>query len=201
MAKPHNRSRPPPCVNEVLHLSPLLSLRGRKKKEDLETTSQMERQDQALLIIVLLYYCTRSHYGGGGGSICLPIRRLLLLNYIVTPDLPLLCDYCQLFLVIKCGCFNDLGESVVQWQDGPLSRELCELVSLQNFEGKQCHQPSHHTQVEYRSEIIEHRPLVTWQSLCQSEAFPPLSLGQPQPIRDFPAIEPGTLQCHNTKVI
>ena len=28
MAKPHNRSRPPLCVNEVLHLSPLNSLRG-----------------------------------------------------------------------------------------------------------------------------------------------------------------------------
>ena len=94
-------------------MSPLHSLRGRKKKEDLETTSRTQRQDQALF----MYYCTRSH-NGGGGSICLPIRRLLLLNYIVTPDLSLLCDYCKLFFVIKRGLFNDLGESVVQWQDG-----------------------------------------------------------------------------------
>ena len=48
-------------------------------------------------------------------------------------------------------------------------------------------------------EIIEHHPLVMRQSLSQSEAFPPLSLGWPQPIRDFPAIEPSTLQHHNTK--
>ena len=34
MAKPHNRSCPPPCVNEVLHMSPLHILRGRKKKEE-----------------------------------------------------------------------------------------------------------------------------------------------------------------------
>ena len=34
MAKPRNRSRPPLCVNEVLHMSPLHSLRGRKKKEE-----------------------------------------------------------------------------------------------------------------------------------------------------------------------
>ena len=32
--KPCNRSRPPPCVNEVFHMSPLHSLRGRKKKEE-----------------------------------------------------------------------------------------------------------------------------------------------------------------------
>ena len=68
-----------------------------------------------------------------------------------------------------------------------------------NFEGKQCHRPSHRTQVDYWSEITEHCPLVMRQSLGQSEAFPPLSMGWPQPIRDFPAIEPGMLQCHNTK--
>ena len=78
-------------------MSPLHSLRGRKKKEDLETTSRTQRQDQALLIIILLYYCTHSR-NGGGGSICSPIRRPLLLNYIVTPDLSLVCDYCKLFL-------------------------------------------------------------------------------------------------------
>ena len=77
-----------------------------------------------------------------------------------------------------------------------LSRELRELVSL-NFEGKQCHQPSHRTPVTYQSEVIEHRPLVAWQSLSQSEAFLPFRAEQPQPIRDFPAIEPGTLQHRN----
>ena len=30
-AKPPSRSRPPPCVNEVLYLSPPHSLRGRRK--------------------------------------------------------------------------------------------------------------------------------------------------------------------------
>ena len=53
--------------------------------------------------------------------------------------------------------------------------------------------------VNYQSEVIKHRPLVTWQGLGQSEAFPPFRVGRPQPIRDFPAIEPGTLQRHNTK--
>ena len=43
-------------------MSPLHSLRGRKKKEDLEITSQMQRQDQALF----MYYCSRSHNGGEG---------------------------------------------------------------------------------------------------------------------------------------
>ena len=47
-------------------MSPLNSLRGRKKKEDLETMGQMPRQDQALLIIILLYYWTHSHNGGWG---------------------------------------------------------------------------------------------------------------------------------------
>ena len=68
-----------------------------------------------------------------------------------------------------------------------------------NFEGKQCHRPSHHTRVDYRSKVIEHCPLVARQGLGQSEAFPPFSTGWPQPIRDFPTIEPGTLQRHNTK--
>ena len=80
-----------------------------------------------------------------------------------------------------------------------LPRELCELVSLQTSREKQCHRPSHHTRVDYWREVIEHRPLVMWQSLGQSEAFPPFRAGQPQPIRDFSTIEPGTLQCHNTK--
>ena len=44
-------------------MSPLNSLRGRKKKEDLETMGRTPRQDQALLII-LLYYCTHSCNGG-----------------------------------------------------------------------------------------------------------------------------------------
>ena len=65
MVKPRNRSHPPLCINEVLHMSPLNSLRGRKKKEDLGTTGRMPRQDQASLIIMSLYYCTRSHNGGG----------------------------------------------------------------------------------------------------------------------------------------
>ena len=34
MVKPHNRSRSPLCINEVLHMSPLNSLRGRKKEEE-----------------------------------------------------------------------------------------------------------------------------------------------------------------------
>ena len=79
--------------------------------------------------------------------------------------------------------------------------ELRELVSLRNLKGKkQCHRPSHRTQVDYWSEVIKHHPLVTWQSLSQSEAFPPFRAGWPQPIRDFPTIEPGTLQHHNTKM-
>ena len=61
-AKPRNRSCPPLCVNEVLHMSPLHSLRGRKKKEDLEIMSRMQRQDQALF----MYYCSRSRNGGEG---------------------------------------------------------------------------------------------------------------------------------------
>ena len=98
-AKPCNRSHPPLCINEVLHMSPLNSLNGRRrKKEDLGTTGQMPRQDQASLVIMSLYYCTCSCNGGGVGSICSSIRQLLLLNYIVTPDLSSLCDYCRLFL-------------------------------------------------------------------------------------------------------
>ena len=87
----------------------------------------------------------------------------------------------------------------MQRPDGLPFRELRELVSLRTLREKQCHRPSHHTQVDYQSDIIEHCPLVTWQSLGQSEAFPPFGVGQPQPIRDFPTIEPSTLQHHNTK--
>ena len=47
---------------------------------------------------------------------------------------------------------------------------------------------------------MEHHPLVTWQSLGQSEAFPPFRVGWLQPIRDFPTTEPGMLQHHNTKM-
>ena len=56
-----------------------------------------------------------------GGSICLPLRRQLLLDYIVTPDLFLLYGHCNCLLVIKRGRFNSLGESVMQQQDGLLS--------------------------------------------------------------------------------
>ena len=87
----------------------------------------------------------------------------------------------------------------MQQQDGLPFHELRELASLQTSREKQCHRLSHRTQVNYWSEVIEHRPLVTWQSLSQSEAFPPFGAGQLQPIRDFPAIEPSTLQRHNTK--
>ena len=79
-----------------------------------------------------------------------------------------------------------------------LSHELRELVSLRTLRESSA---IDRTQVEYWSQIIKHRPLVTWQSLSQSEAFLPLSPGWPQPIRDFPTIESGTLQHHNTKVI
>ena len=88
----------------------------------------------------------------------------------------------------------------MQQQDGHPFRELRELASLRTSREKQCHPPSHHTRVDYWSEVIEHCPLVTWQSLSQSEAFLPFGAGWLQPIRDFPAIEPGTLQCHNTKM-
>ena len=81
-----------------------------------------------------------------------------------------------------------------------LSCELCELVSLQTLRESSAIDRVHGTQVEYRSgswsEIIEHCPLVMWQSLSQSEAFLPLSLEWSQPIRDFPTIEPGMLQRH-----
>ena len=43
-------------------MSPLHSLRGRKKKEEPETMSRMQRQDQALF----MYYCTCSRNGGEG---------------------------------------------------------------------------------------------------------------------------------------
>ena len=49
--------------------------------------------------------------------------------------------------------------------------------------------------------LIEHCPLVMWQSLSQSETFLPLNSGQPQPIRFFPTIEPSILQCHNAQVV
>ena len=45
----------------------------------------------------------------GGGLICLPLRQLLLLDYIVTPDLFLLSGHCNCLLVIKHRYFNDLG--------------------------------------------------------------------------------------------
>ena len=101
--------------------------------------------------------------------------------------------------VIKCRCFNDLGESVMQQQDGLPFPWTTWVGFPLNFEGKQCRWLSHHTQVDYWSEVIEHYPLVMQQSLSQSEAFLPFRVGQPQPIRDFPTIEPGTLQCHNTR--
>ena len=79
-----------------------------------------------------------------------------------------------------------------------LSHELHELVSLQTSrESSAIDRVT--ILVDYQSEIIKHCPLVMQQSLSQSEAFPPLSLGWPQPIRGFHAIEPGMLQCHNTK--
>ena len=56
-----NRSCLPPCMNEVLHMSPLGSLNGRRReKENLGTTGQMLRQDQASLVIMSLYSCTCS---------------------------------------------------------------------------------------------------------------------------------------------
>ena len=101
-------------------MSPLNSLRGRKKKEEgrKKTLEPWGRCQGRTKLHSSLYYCIIVNVVimGGGGSICLPTRQPLL-NYIVTPDLSLLCDCCQLFLVIKHGCFNDLWESVVQWQD------------------------------------------------------------------------------------
>ena len=65
-----------------------------------------------------------------------------------------------LYFVIKCGCFNDLGESVMQQQDDLPSLWTTWVGFPPNFKGKQCHWPSHHTQVEYRSsyrsERVEH---------------------------------------------
>ena len=101
-------------------MSPLNSLRGRKKKEEgrKKTLEPRVRCQGRTKLHSSLYSCIIVNVViMGRGSICLPIRRLLL-NYIVTPDLSLLCDCCQLFLVIKCRHFRDLGESVVQWQDG-----------------------------------------------------------------------------------
>ena len=65
-----------------------------------------------------IYVLSLSTHSHKGGLICLPIRQQLLLNYVVTPDLFLLYDYCDCLLVIKCGRFNDLVESVMQQQDG-----------------------------------------------------------------------------------
>ena len=81
-------------------MSPPHRLRRRKNEDpDVrireEVTSRTQRQDQA----VFMHYGTRS-CNGGGGSICSPIRRLLLLNYIVTPDLSLLCDHCNCFFIV-----------------------------------------------------------------------------------------------------
>ena len=52
--------------------------------------------------------------GGGGGFNLFTLKATAL----VTLALFLLYDYCKLFFVIKCGCFNGLGESVMQQQDG-----------------------------------------------------------------------------------
>ena len=52
--------------------------------------------------------------GGGGGFNLFALK----VTALVTLDLFLLYDYCKLFLVIKHGCFNGLGESVMQQQDG-----------------------------------------------------------------------------------
>ena len=87
----------------------------------------------------------------------------------------------------------------MQQQDGLPFGELRELASLQTLREKQCHRPSHCTRVDYWSEVIKHHPLVVRQSLGQSEAFLPFGVGWLQPIRDFPTIEPSTLQHHNTK--
>ena len=102
-------------------MSPLNSLRGRKRKKKEEEGRRRKTLEPRVgrrgrtKLHLSLYYCIIIHVViMGGGSICFPIRRPLLLNYIVTPDLSLLCDYCQLFLVIKGGRFNNLGESVMQ---------------------------------------------------------------------------------------
>ena len=144
--KPHSRSRPPQCVSEALCMSPPHRLRRRRKKEDFdvrigkEVVSWTWRQSWTWSCIYVLLLTTCSHDGGGGGGlICLPIRQQLLLDYIVTLDLFLLYDHCNCFLVIKRGCFNDLGESVMQQQDG-LPFLLTTLVGFPlNFKGKQCH--------------------------------------------------------------
>ena len=82
-------------------MSPLNSLRGRKKKEGgrRKTLKPWVGCRGRTKLYLLLYYCIIvCVVVMGGGSICSPIRQPLLLNYIVTPDLSLLCDYCKLFL-------------------------------------------------------------------------------------------------------
>ena len=70
MAKPHSRSRPPQCVREALHMSPLHHLRRRKKEDPdarIREKSRVWRQDQA----VSMHYYTRSlNWGGEGQFVC-----------------------------------------------------------------------------------------------------------------------------------
>ena len=121
------------------------------------------------------------------GSICLVsvlewfLGRNLPLEVFVGPRL-ILYGYWYFFhwtwnqLPLRL-CLNTcrINIYVVQWQDGLPFLWNTWVGFPPNFEGKQCHWPSHHTQVEHQSEIIEHRPLVTQQSLSQSGAFLPLS--------------------------
>ena len=76
-------------------------------------------------------------------------------------------------------------------QTASLSRELHELVSLRTSR-----ESSAIDRVTIQSEVIKHHPLVMQQGLSQSEAFLPFRVGRPQPIRDFPAIEPGITPSH-----
>ena len=50
--------------------------------------------EPSCIYVLLLITCS---HNGGGGSICSPIRRQLLLDYIVTLDLLLLYDHCDCF--------------------------------------------------------------------------------------------------------
>ena len=76
-----------------------------------------------------LYLCIIMHIVviEGGGLICSPIRRPPLLELLSICS----CYVCIVIIfVIKHGCFNDLGESVMQCKMASLSCELRELVSL-----------------------------------------------------------------------
>ena len=101
-------------------MSPPNSLRERKKKEEgrRKTLEPWVGHRGRTKLHSSLYSCIIANVVimGGGGLICSSIRQPLL-SYIVTPDLSLPFDCRQLFLVIKHGRFNDLGESVMQWQD------------------------------------------------------------------------------------